>query len=88
MKMTKEDYEYIKSELEKTVAFDPETIERYETGEFVRSECVKNLQTRYMWDCFHNAQFDSFVHTLYKYLHDSHIETALRKILPTVTRRY
>lgn len=42
--------------------------------------------TRYRWDIFNTIDFE-LVQDLYAYLDDSHIDTALRKITNTTSRR-
>jgi len=64
-------------------------IEKYETGNFPRSEQVKHLNERFYSDVLYNAGLNPFVcEKLYDYMNDSHIQTALKSILPTLTRRY
>jgi hypothetical protein len=64
-------------------------IEKYETGDFARSELVKHLNSRFCSDVLHGAGLTTWIcSTVYDYANDSHIETALKSILPTLTKRY
>lgn len=89
MKITPDDYSKlevaINTVLEKHNP-DGALVEAYETGQFPRSEKVKDLQMRFCFDLLHAARVD--VHDMYRYLNDDHVYTALRAICPTVTRRY
>ena len=61
----------------------------YETGNFPRSDRVKDLQKRFcfdMWNASGGTQYAC--DTLYDYLNDDHIYTALKHICPQVTKRY
>lgn len=61
----------------------------YEAGEFARSDKVKDLQKRFCFDLLYGAGLNQFAcNTLYKYLDDTHIYTALKSVCPTVTRHY
>lgn len=65
-------------------------IEAYETGNFPRSEKTKDLQTRFNFDLLAAVfcQDRDFMNDLYKYLNDTHLSTALKKICPKLTRRF
>lgn len=54
--------------------------ELYRTGKFFRSELVKDLDKRYRWDLFYSARGHEIIGDS-GYL-DSHIDTALREIVP------
>ena len=73
MKIKTEHFEELKSAL---LVISPTVKTRY------KNEGLPN--ERYRWDCFwhvcDNQLFDPI--KLYTYLNDSHIDTALRKILP------
>ena len=91
MKIKPEHYEMLESEINAVFERYParRLIEEYETGQFARSEKTKDLQKRFCYDLLYGAGLSSFVcSTLYKYLDDSHVYTALRSICPTVTKRY
>ena len=60
----------------------PEVRERYRSGDFLRSESVKDLDKRYRWDLAHAAVGTRWICDLYDLgLNDSHIDTALRAIV-------
>ena len=68
---------------------------KYEFGFFPNSEKVKDLQKRFCFDCLHivdnfGCQGRPRITTwLYELgLNDDHIYTALKRVLPTVTKRY
>lgn len=71
MKMKKEHYEQIKTAMEKVMAREPDSKEKYKKANLSK--------TRYAWDAFHITCFSSNV--LYEYLNDDHITTALLKIV-------
>ena len=51
----------------------------YERCEFPRAEKVRDLYKRYRWDLVHASKFP--INTLYSYLDDTHIDSALKKIV-------
>lgn len=89
MKMKPEHFSHLKQAIEKVLQENPDVVEKYETGKFLRSDKVKDLQTRFNFDLFHvSGQNQWACDVLYKYLNDSHIETALNQICPKITKRY
>lgn len=58
----------------------------YENGNFPRAERTKDLNMRFRWDCFHARDKD--IAPDLSDLNDSHIDTALRRILPTIERKF
>jgi hypothetical protein len=95
MRMKPEHFNHLKAEIEKTLKTYgvDQLINKYETGDFIRSEKVIDLQTRFNWDLVHATKgLNSWIcNELYdepNNLHDSHISTALKKICPKVTRKY
>lgn len=81
MKMKPEHYEYLKSAmLKKLTTTSEEDIKGYWVA--VRSDHrVKDLGKRSRWDLMYAANLTTFVcDTLYKYLDDTHIDTALKSI--------
>lgn len=89
MKIKPDHFEHLKNEIEKVLARCPNAVKDYENGNFRNSDKVKDLQTRFNWDCFHSAGLLQYTcDVLYKYLNDDHISTALRKICPKVVRKY
>ena len=73
MKMTKAHYEILKQKIEEQMQRDPKMYENYmELGYTHR---------RYNWDLLWRAKLNKFVcDTLYQYLNDDHINTALQHI--------
>jgi len=73
MKMKKEHHEALKKAL---TVISPELKWRYKKLELSKQ--------RYLWDCYWFVCDNNLFRpkTLYTYLNDSHIETALRQILP------
>jgi hypothetical protein len=93
MKISKEHFEYMRSEIDKhiqTCGGWPVTVETYETGNFPRSDKVKDLQVRFCWDCLYlTPGLNKWVcDNLPKDVNDSHITTALKAICPVVIRKY
>jgi len=91
MKMTKENFTFLKESIDEVLTKYPNVREEYEQGNFPRSESVNDLQKRYCFDMLYGAGILSWVcDALYKVndLNDDHIYTALRAICPTVTKRY
>lgn len=60
-----------------------ETRAAYVAGDFPRAGVVRGLDMRYRWDLFHAATRGqgAVVDTLYAYLTDKHIDTALRSLV-------
>lgn len=91
MKIKKEHYEYMSQKINALLDAKgrDDVIAAYESGNFARSEKVRSLQTRFNFDLFYGAGLSGFAcDTLYKYLDDAHIETALKKICPKIERKY
>lgn len=80
MKIKQEHFNQIKSAIE---PLDTEAVRsNYRAGNFPRSDKVKDLNMRYRWDLFWAAGCSSFLNDMYDDgLKDSHIDTALRKIV-------
>ncbi|MCK9155082.1 MAG: hypothetical protein M0P12_03100 [Paludibacteraceae bacterium] len=92
MKITEEHFDHMKTEINKYVesvgGWDV-LVKKYERGDFERSDSVRDLQCRFCWDVSCAAKLHRFYcEQAYKYADDSHILTALRKICPTVNRKY
>ena len=89
MKMKKEHYIKLQSGINNLLLNNPDIISDYETGNFPRSEKVKILQIRFIWDLFwklHDVNF--FAYQELSYLNDDHITTALKKACPIIQRKY
>jgi len=92
MKITKEHYATMKREIDAVLNkynADNKLVHEYEAGQFARADKVKDLQKRFCFDLLYGAGLNNFVSdSLYPYLNDDHIYTALRSICPKVTRKY
>ena len=90
MKMLKEHYDGLKGKIQTFLAENPESVERYESGHFPRSELTKDLNKRFRWDLFSMmVRADaSLTQTMYAYLTDDHIDTALKSIVPVINRKF
>lgn len=91
MKIKPEHFAHIKAAIDTTIAKHGEAaiIAAYETGNIPRADKVKNLQERLCFDLLHYSGLTPWVcDNIYTYANDDHLFTALRKICPTVTRRY
>ena len=92
MKMKPEHFAHLKAAINKAIEGHgglSVVVRRYETGDFPRSDKTKDLNMRFRWDLLHVSNLYSWMHdTLYKYLDDKHIDTALKSIVPTIERRY
>ena len=83
MKIKPEHFEQLKTLIEPLDAATLRT--RYQNKDFPRSDNVKNLDMRYRWDLFHMippCTRHPFSKTMYEYMNDDHIDTALRRIVP------
>lgn len=93
MKMTKGHFSILGKEINKIINTD--LIDKYETGQFHRSGDVNDLNKRFRWDLYwliptserRKIEFDEEKWEYNDYTSD-HIDTALRKIVPKITRRY
>jgi len=89
MKIKPEHFEHLKTEINKTLEKYPNIVEEYENGNFARAEKVKDLQKRFCFDLSYGSGLNRFIcDTLYTYINDDHLYTALKKICPIVTKRY
>jgi len=89
MKIKQEHFDYMKAEIEQVLAKYPNLIGEYEQGLFPNADKVHNLQTRFNHDLAFGAGLNKFIcDTLYPYLEDSHIKTALKNICPTIEKKF
>lgn len=89
MKMKKEHFDHLQKTITKFLDEQGKShvITMYETGNFPRSERVKNLQKRFCFDLLDHSGLTQYVCThLYPYLNDDHIYTALKTICPEITK--
>ncbi len=85
MKMKQKHFDHIKESIDRLLTKHDKVklITAYETGQFPRSDKVKDLNKRFRWDLFYACEFKSL-----SYLDNLHIDTALRKICPKIEKRY
>ena len=89
MKIKNEHFEHLKGEIESLLEKYPGIVYEYQTGNFPRSDKVKNLQKRFCFDIVYGAGLSKWVSdNLYPYMNDDHLYTALKRIVPTVERKY
>lgn len=91
MKITKGHFGFLKSEIEKFLLTKNISIivNNYETGKFMNSDKVKDLQKRFCLDIFYAAKLPShFISDFYKYGNDENLYTALKMICPKVIKKY
>ena len=89
MKITKEHLQVLNEEIALVLNKYPQLVAEYESGQFARAEAVKDLQKRFCFDLMYGAGLTRFVcDTLYKYMNDDHLYTALKAVCPKVTRNY
>jgi len=90
--MSKVDFEDLSREINKVVALvgKQHLLTKYETGQFVNSDWVKDLNRRFRWDLFWKTPF--WAEERWLDLQDAHIDTALRKVMKgldiNLTKRY
>ena len=89
MKMKQEHFDHMKQAIDGFLARHPDLVKKYETGDFYNADKVQCLQTRFCFDVQYMAGLSRYdCDTLYDYLNDEHILTALKKICPKVEKRY
>lgn len=93
MKIKPEHLEHMKAAIDSLLPADSDIMKNmiaaYESGDFPRSEAVKDLQKRFCFDVLYCANLTTWVcDNLYSYLDDTHIYSALKSLLPTLTKRY
>lgn len=87
MKMSKEHFELLKSEIDNYLSLNPGMVWDYENGNFIKSDKVKILQVRFCWDLYWKTSVSKNPDIYLNYT-DKHIQTALNKICPKVKRKY
>jgi len=89
LKIKPEHIEHMRVEIEKLLADFPDLPARYESGNFIRSKNVRDLQCRFCFDLMHMAGLTPFVcREIYPYANDDHMYSALKTICPTVIKKY
>jgi hypothetical protein len=92
MKINKEHMTLIKSTFDKLISYIPldTMILAYETGDFTRSDAVKDLNKRFIWDIVwalkgYDKEAMSIIFDTYN---GNHIETAIKSLVPKLQRNY
>jgi len=81
MKMKPEHYRHMANAIKVLITDRPKDIADHIKA-VVKSGNYKNLKKRVRWDMHHESNLLRFTcDILYKYLHDDHIDTALRSIM-------
>ena len=92
MKITTKHYNELKDAIDIVLSNynqDNALVIEYENGRFPRSKDTKDLQRRFCFDVLFGAGLSSWVScTLYPYLNDDQVYTALKRICPKVTKQY
>jgi hypothetical protein len=92
MKIKQEHFDHLQTSIDQVLAQyndQGQLVSEYERGLFPRSEKTKDLQRRFCFDLLFGAGLNKFVcDELYSYLDDDHIYTALKAIVPKVSRNY
>mgnify|MGYP003637637815 CR=1 FL=1 len=82
LKMKEQHLTTIQHGIARLLAGAPLLIEDYENGKFSNAGRTKNLNKRFRWDCLHSVMSSKDVcNTLYPYLDDTHIDSALRHVM-------
>jgi len=92
MKIKTEHYAILESAINDVLSVhnaNGELVRCYESGDFHKSDAVKDLQKRFCFDVLFGAGLNKFVCSeLYPYMDDNHLYTALKSICPKVIKRY
>ena len=84
-------FEALKKAVETVLEKNPEAVERYETGQFIRADRVKDLNRRFRADVARvaiNSSEELSYNLLYEYMNDDNIHSAMKRLVPVLTRRY
>ncbi|MEY8217450.1 MAG: hypothetical protein RPT13_03815 [SAR324 cluster bacterium] len=88
LKIKAEHLAYMKKEIETKIPMEL-MVADYEKGNFRCADKVKDLNKRFRADALHYAELTNWVvDNLYPYLYDDYIDSALKSILPKITKRY
>ena len=88
MKIIDRHYEMLTLAIARHLIRKPYLPVKYATRHFPRADKVKDLDKRFRWDLFYNSTTTVFRFDLYEYLDDSHIDTALRRIVKPLKRNH
>jgi hypothetical protein len=89
LKIKPEHLEHLREKISEVLDNNPTAVKDYESGNFPRSEQVKDLQKRFCFDMLYASVSSKWVcDNLCPYLDDRHIYSALKAVCPSVTRKY
>lgn len=89
MKILEDHLDHLRGKIVGFLKSNPDFVKRYETGDFARADKVKDLQKRFCFDVMYCSGLTPFIaDTLYTYMDDTHVYTALKCVCPKVTRKY
>jgi hypothetical protein len=89
MKIKPHHFIILETEIKKILVSNPDIVSIYESGAFSKSDKTNDLQRRFCFDILYSTNLTSWVcNMLYTYLNDDNIYTALKKICPTITRKF
>ena len=89
LKITQYHLDVLHDAIHGLLAERPDLVELYETGQFQNSDKVKDINRRFRWDMLQCSIGSSWVcNNLYNYMDDRHIDNALKKIVPTIVKKY
>tara|TARA_R110002096_G_scaffold18884_8_gene63728 strand:+ start:249 stop:527 length:279 start_codon:yes stop_codon:yes gene_type:complete len=90
MKMKPKDYTILKAAIDDVLEkynYDGQLEREYAAGNYARSDKTKDVQRRFCSDILFGAGISSWVSkSLYSYLDDDHIYTALKTMCPTISK--
>lgn len=79
MKIKQDHYNHIKQAIDAI----PEKLKQSHFESLKLDNRVKDINKRFRWDCFNYANLTQYAcDTLYSYINDNHIDTALKSIVP------
>ncbi len=89
MKITKQDYSTLKGIIEAELNNRGQTIDALRTykASLSSNPKVKDINKRFRWDLFNIAgkpALDLCCNTLYKYMNDDHLDSALKQIVKDI----
>lgn len=89
MKMTKTHFDTLQVLIAGLLEQHPDAPMHYSNGNFPRADKTKDLNKRYRWDLFYHAtRFERGYRDELTYLQNSHIDTALRRIVKPIERNF
>jgi len=91
MEIKPEHFQAIKESIDSFIAKHgkEKIVSMYESGNFPRSDKVKDLQARFNFDLYHfSGALAGAACEIYEYANDEHVATALKRICPKVEKRY